>query len=371
MKEPIKEQVIENVKAQEEEQRQEKQESESVKNKIKTLIKEQEQFFYNNSKRSTMEDYTENSYYFIKLILKWKKHFIIVTAIAVVAAAVFSSEYIIKPKYKSFAIVYPANLSPYGSESTSEQLLQLLESADIRNTIINKFNLATRYNIDTAAKAGHASLIAAYESNVEVKRTEYESIEIKALDTDPQVACDMVNEIINALNLKARKLQRDKTAEFLVIITNQMNAKRFQLDSLNTILESLRVKYQILDYNSQAKEVVKSYLKVLGSGKNSNGYKDIDVMMRNLEEKGGEYYEAIRTFDAALAYYHSIKMDYDNVKKDLYKELTYTNIVTKPSPADKKSYPIRWLIVVASAASANLFLLLLLALIDAKKKITP
>lgn len=319
--------------------------------------------------KDTMEEYTENSYYFIKLILKSRKHFLIVTIAAIVISATFSSEFFIKPKYQSFAIVYPANVSSYGSESTAEQLLQLLASADVRNSVIKKFSLASRYNIDTTERAGYSKLIAAYESNVEVKRTEYESIEIKVLDIDPKIACDMVNEILNSLNLKARTLQRDKTREVLVIVGNQMDFKKHQLDSLNSLLKELRVKYQILDYGVQSKEVIKSYLKALSSGKGSNGFKDIDVMIRNLQEKGGEYYEAIRVFDATLASYTGIRIDYENTMKELNKELTYTNIVTRPFPADKKIYPIRWLIVVASVVSANIFLLLMLALIDAKKKI--
>jgi capsular polysaccharide biosynthesis protein len=335
-------------------------------------VKEQQDTFSNNVKQKPikqMEEYSESSYYFIKLIIKWKKHFMIVTAVAIAAAAVFSSEFIMKPKYKSFAIIYPANVSAYGAESSTEQLLQLLESADIRNTVIHKFKLADHYDIDTTVKGGLTRLYEAYESHVDVKRTEYESIEIKVLDTDPQEACDIVNEIINALNFKARKLQRDKTQEVLVITENHLKLKTHQLDSLTTLLQGLRVKYQILDYGVQVKEVVKSYLKALSGGKNSGGLKDFDVMMRNLEEKGGEYYEAIRVYDAILGQYIGVKTDYENVQKDMNKELTYANIVTSPAPADKKTYPIRWLIVLASTVAANLFLLLIIALMDVRKKI--
>ncbi len=351
-KEPIKERI-----------------EEPIKETIKEPIKETEQLSLNNFKKDIMEEYSESSYYFIKLIIKWKKHFIIVTVAAIAVSSFFSSEFIIKPKYKAFAIVYPANINPYGAESSTEQLLQLLQSSDIRNSIFKKFKLADRYDIDTTVKGWNARLLAAYGSNVDMKRTEYESIEIKVMDTDPQIACDIVNAIMDALNLKARTLQRSKTKEALVIISKQMNAKRYQLDSLNAFLQELRVKYQILDYNGQVKEVVKSYLKALTSGNKNGNIKDIDVMIRNLEEKGGSYYEAIQVFDAALAHYNSIRMEYENVVKDLNKELTYTNIITPPSPADKKTYPIRWLIVLASTVAANLFLLFTLALIDVRKKI--
>lgn len=316
-----------------------------------------------------MQDFMDSNYYFLRLIIRYKIHFAVVTASAVLLSALFSAEWFIKPKYKSIAVVYPSNIIPYSSESQSEQMLQLFESADIREHVINKFNLAKHYGIDTAKSSGMSDLISEYESNIEVNRTQYESIEIIVLDTDPKLAVEIVNEIMSALNLKARALQRGKTKEIAVMLSNQLVIKKKQVDSLNNILEELRVKYQILDYESQSKEVTKSYLKALSAGKSKESLKDIDVLKRNLEEKGGEYYETNQTFNAVLGSYNSTRLEYDNTLKDLNKELTYTNVVTKPYPADKKSYPIRWLIVLLSVVSADLFLFVLLMIRDSKKKI--
>lgn len=307
-----------------------------------------------------MREYIQSNNHFIKLIIKWKKHFMIITLVSIITSVIFSSAFFIRPIYKSFAIVYPSNIIPYSSETPSEQLLQLLESADIRNSVINKFNLAAHYDIDTTAKSGHHDLISAYQSNVEVKRTQFNSIEIKVYDTDAQIACDMVVEIINALNLKARSLQREKTKEVLAIVNNQLQTKKKQVDSVNSILQELRVKYQLLDYEVQVKEVTKSYLKALSSGTRKENLKDIDALMRNLEEKGGEYYQMKETFDILLDSYNATKLEHGKVTSDLNKILTYSNIVSKPFPADKKSYPIRWMIILTSVVSANLFLLLIL-----------
>lgn len=313
------------------------------------------------------EEYKESSYYFIRVVLRWKKQFLIVSAASIILAVLFSSEWFIKPRYKSNAIIYPSNIIPYSSESPSEQMLQLFESADIRDAVIKKFNLAGHYNIDTTEKGGISKLIKRYESNVEISHTQFESIEITVSDEDPGVACSMVNEIVNQLNLKARSLQRAKTAEVLVIVKEQLKRKQASLDSLDSVLKELRIKYQILDYDLQAKEVTKAYLKALSSGRNK--VQDIDVMMRNLEEKGGEYYETKKTYDAMLGSYNGARIEYDNVLKDMTKELTYTNVVTKPSIADKKSYPVRWLIVVVSFIASNMFLFLMALVFDIRKKL--
>ena len=315
-----------------------------------------------------MKGYLQSNNDFVKLIIKWKTHFIIVTAASFILSLVFSSEFFIPPHYKSFATVYPSNIIPYSSETPSEQLLQLSESSDIRNSLIRKFKLAAHYRIDTSAKAGLSELINTYQSNVEVKQTQFNSIEIQVFDTDPQMACDMVNQIINSVNLKARSLQREKTKELVVIIGNQMKEKKKQIDSITTVLQELRVKYQLLDYDIQVKEVTRNYLLALSTGARKENLKDIDVLMRNLQEKGGECYQLKQTFDVVLESYNTAKLEYDKAMSDLYKDLTYINVVSKPFPADKKSYPVRWLIALASMASANLFLFLILMMITKKNE---
>lgn len=312
-----------------------------------------------------MQEYTQGINDFIKLIFKWRKHFVIVTIIAILISYFFSSKWFIKPKFKSFAIVYPSNLIQYSNESKSEQMMQLFESADIRNSVIRNLNLADHYKIDTTQPAGHSELIGEYESNVSVTRTDYESILIKVLDTDPKLACDMVKEIMAALNQKARSLQRDKSQEILRMQQKQLSDRKKELDSVNLILQNLRVNYRLLDYNTQVKEYTKGYIKTINASGSSN-YKDIDLMINNLQQKGGEFYTMARVYDGILNAYNSTKVEYDNTLTDLNKELTYISEVTSPIVADKKSYPIRWLIMLISVLSANLFLFVILLIMDKK-----
>lgn len=313
-----------------------------------------------------MSEYTETSYKFVELIMKKKIHFIVVTVVAIVFSALFSSSWFIKPRYKSFAILYPSNITPYSEESASEQMLQLFGSADIRNAVVQKFGLYKYYGIDSTNKWATAQMMDMYDSRVEVSRTQYESIEIIVQDEDPNVAAKMVEEIIHAMNLKARELQREKSREVEVVIKDQLDLKKRNVDSINARLLELRVKYQLFDYDMQVKEVTKSYLKAVAAG--GKNLKEIDTMMRNLEEKGGEYFQLQKTLDVLLKSYNKTKIEYDVVLKDLNKELTYANVITKPSPSYIKSYPVRWLIVLASVASANIFLFVLFIILDNRKK---
>lgn len=298
--------------------------------------------------------------------MTWKKQFIVITLLAAGAAALFSSSLFIKPRYKSSATVYPANVVPFSEESTTEQILQMFQASRIREAVIEKFNLSKHYGIDTTAKEGHAALIGMYQTFVSISKNQYESVDIEVTDTDPQMACDMVNEIVFQLDNKISSLHKQKSREVGGVLKKQLDIKKRQLDSLNGIMQELRVKYQILDYNIQAEEVTKGYAKAITSGR---GVKEMDVMMRNLEEKGGDYYQAKVAYDAVLLGYNQVRNDYDNVLKELNKNFTYTYVVSTPTPSDKKSYPVRWLIVLISVVSANVFLFMIIILGDYRKKL--
>src|ERR1700741_71371 len=55
------------------------------------------------------EEYNKSSQFFMKLVIKWKWHFLAVTGFALLASFVFSCEWFVKPKYRSTAIIYPSN----------------------------------------------------------------------------------------------------------------------------------------------------------------------------------------------------------------------------------------------------------------------
>ncbi|HNW53180.1 MAG TPA: hypothetical protein PKN21_02875, partial [Bacteroidales bacterium] len=75
----------------------------------------------------------------MKIILKWKWHLLVFAVIAALVSLVVSSPYFMKPRFKSFAIIYPSNILPYSEESQTEQMLQWLNSSDVRDSVIKKF----------------------------------------------------------------------------------------------------------------------------------------------------------------------------------------------------------------------------------------
>ncbi|MBK9798553.1 MAG: hypothetical protein IPP56_02105 [Bacteroidetes bacterium] len=313
-----------------------------------------------------------NSSNMLQLILKWKKQLIIVLIISVVSSAFFSSSLFIKPKYKSTAVAYPINLLPYGEESTTEQLLQLLQSVAVRDCVLTKLHLAQHYKIDDSYPLGKSYVLAEWSENITIGKTDLESAEIKVLDTDPDTACVIVNEIVNQANLLARSLQRKSSAELIVMYKKQLSDIKNNIDSMDSAIKILRTDYGITEFDAQVKEVTRGYLKTAGSSSNVDKMKDVEAvkLMRNFQEKGGEYLTLKNLINSQKSFYFKKLEEYNLVRTDMDKKLTYSNLVSKPSPANKKSYPVRWMIVLISAISSIFFALIVIGYIDRKNAFT-
>ena len=90
-----------------------------------------------------MDNNNFNNLSLIQLIIKWKWHILIITVVAALCGAIFSSSRFITPLYKSEAILYPANVFPYSEESETEQMLQIINSQSIADSIIEKYDLSS------------------------------------------------------------------------------------------------------------------------------------------------------------------------------------------------------------------------------------
>ena len=317
-----------------------------------------------------MDNIFFNSADLMQLILRWKKHLIIVGLISLVGSILFSSPFFIKPKYKSFALIYPSNLIAYSTESSTEQMLQLTQSYDIRNKIINTFQLFEHYNIDTLKnKTFKSEVYKKYDENIIIKKTEYESMEITVYDTDPLIASQIADSIVHYFDLKARSLQIEKSHEVMVIALDQLKNKKNQLDSMENLLHDYSTKYGLLDYKSQSKEVTRAYMRGLTSN-DTKVIKESNRIMQGLMDKGTEFNSINEHLWRLRGTYNDLKLIYENAYRDVYKELTYANVVTRPFPSDKKAYPVRWLIVLISVGSSLLLAFMILLIFDPKKKTT-
>ena len=114
-----------------------------------------------------MEDYFKSKN-IIDILIRWKIHLAAIVVGAVLVAVFFSSTIFITPLFKSFAYVYPSNISPYSDESETEQMIQILQSKDIRDSIVQKFDLPKHYGIDPGYKYYLSTLLWEYGQKVKI-----------------------------------------------------------------------------------------------------------------------------------------------------------------------------------------------------------
>ena len=303
------------------------------------------------------------------ICIKKAKLFIIVGLLSIITAVIFSSPYFIPPKYKSEAVLYPSNLVHYSEESSTEQLLQLFFGNDIRDSIILKFDLISHYAIDTASSGYLYNLHKEYEGNVRINKTSFESVSIEVIDTKPEKACSIAKELINQVNNKIRRLHSLKSKELVVIRKNEIDNKKELIDNLEVEIERYSVKYGLLDYSQQSREVTAGYMNMLLESKKGEAMQKAEKLYENLKQEGRHFQDLNHQLILAREEHNKKLINYDEAIRDVNKKLTYTNVVVFPEISDKKSYPIRWLIVIISLfGSVTFTIILLLVKIRLKNK---
>jgi capsular polysaccharide biosynthesis protein len=297
-----------------------------------------------------MGDFFDNSQ-ILTILNNRKRHLLILALVGIAVSFFISSPWIMKPKYKAAAVVYPSNLEPYGEESTTEQLLQLLSSGEINKAMIKKFDLGNHYDLDTTSKYYQTYVNKTLLENLSVEKTEYEAVSISVIDHDPYFAYNMTKEMMNLLNTTVREMHRKKYAETLKVSQDAYNKKQHEIDSMANLVQEYRTKYNILDYTVQVKEATRKYYRSTGS---DGKLADATNMLRTLEAKGEGYIATTYSLNAAREALVLLKKDVDFSKMQLSKELSYFDIVTAPTVPDKKFWPVRWVIVTAFTLSTVL-----------------
>lgn len=305
----------------------------------------------------------------LETIWKWRKHLIVVGVLAVALSTIFSSSTFIKPKYKSTARIYPSNnIYTFSDESESEQLLEFINSQDIKLRMIDAFNLSEVYNIPKTDPHYLTYILGEFNDNVTFRKTEYETIEITVLDTDPKRACAMCDSVVSFLDAQIRSVHRKKYLEVAYIAKKDMEVLRLKLDSLEYRLDTIRRKYNILDYDAQAKEITRGMVNVLANQKeNTSGGKELKQWMKNFSEKGGEFDILQRQKRYYVSLIDSTAKAYQQGLSGANKKIVYGQMVQHPVVADKKAYPVRWLIVLASTFAALFVALMVILVVENKK----
>ena len=313
----------------------------------------------------------------------WDKKWILigVSLVAFIASIIVSLS--ITPKFKSRVIMFPAasvsvsknlvetsvvtsdtkDILTFGEDVEAERLLQILYSDKVRDHITQKFHLMQHYDIDTnTTKFPYTQLVNTYKSNVKFRRTEFMSIEIEVLDTDPQMAADIANDIASYVDSAYYQIKLARALEAYNIVENEYNESKTMIEKLTDSLKIIR-SLGVYDYESQSEALSKSYGEALGEEKYELA-KTIKKQLDIMAKYGGIYVELDYKLEWEVERNSLLKSKMAAAKVNLSSAMTNVFIVDRANKSEQKAVPKRTLIVVVSTLSTFALALLLLLIID-------
>jgi uncharacterized protein involved in exopolysaccharide biosynthesis len=332
-------------------------------------------------------DFNFNAVNLIQYLWKRKIPIIVVTFVAALAAVIFSGPAFIQPKFKSNVVLFPIstnsvskalltqNNSPkqdvmqFGEEAEAEQLLQILNSNQIRNSIIKKYNLFKHYDIGADAKYPRTLLNKEFDSNIKFRRTENMAVEISVMDANPDTAALIANEIAALLDSVKIGMQKQRAMKGFRIVEAEYLSLLAEMKKKEDSLTLLRKK-GVHDYETQAEMINRQMAIEIAKNPNSAAVRALKAQLDTLAVYAGPYVSIRDGLEYEKKHLTEIKAKYDEAKVDAFEELPQTFKLDPAFPAEKKSYPVRWLIVVVSTLGAFLFMVFVMIVMDNLKTIT-
>jgi hypothetical protein len=239
----------------------------------------------------------------------------------------------------------------FGEEEQVDQLLQILNSDDIKFRIISKYNLMSHYDIDADGSYPITKLNKEYDDNISFRRTEFMSIEIKVLDIDPDTAALIANDISNLLDTAKNRMQKDIAVKAFEIVKAEYDGLTTYIASIKDSLKGLGM-LGVHDYKSQSEVLNRQYAEALAKN-NQSAIKTLTEKLDILAKYGSTQMSLAYNLENIYEeVFPIIKRKYDEAKVDATETLPHKFVVNRAYPAEKKSYPIRWLIVLISTLSA-------------------
>ena len=330
--------------------------------------------------KTTPDSTFDSTNLFVFILKKWKIIFAI-TAIGAVISIITSL--IITPKFQSSVILYPATSESlaksvirddmgskgalqFGEEEEVEQVLQILNSDELKNKIIKKYNLYEHYDIAENAQYPKTQLKKEYNSNISVERTKFMSVRIEVLDKDPKMAA----KIANAISMYADTLMNDiklKRAKIaLKLLHERYEEEQNTIETLEDSLKEIR-KMGINNYESQAEVFNDAYAQALAENR-VRGARKIEEKLEILSEYGGAYESMTQKLQLSISRVKFLKKKVEEMEIEANSNVPHVFVVDRAIPAEKKAYPVRWLIVVVSTFGAFVFSILVLLILDTYRK---
>ncbi|MFC2098536.1 Wzz/FepE/Etk N-terminal domain-containing protein [Bacteroidota bacterium] len=309
------------------------------------------------------------------MVYMWKRKIplILITLAAGIISIIVS--FSITPKFKSTVVLFPASASPvsksllqtnyqdrvgmlgFGEEEQLERILQVLHSDDIRDHIIEEFNLMEHYEIDIRGAFPLTKLFAQYATNIKFNRTEFNSIVIEVMDEDPQMAADLANSIAAQIDVTMNEMKRDRATKAFKLVEAQYLSAAARVQELNDSV-SYYNKKGVIAHEDQIGRLTEAYGHAVTSG-NKKAAIELEEKIQELEKYTAPFLQFHALWENETFRLSDLTAKYIEAKAETDLSLSHVFVLDRAYKAEKKAYPKKSIIVIASTFSAFILALIL------------
>jgi capsule polysaccharide export protein KpsE/RkpR len=189
-----------------------------------------------------------------------------------------------------------------GSKFSKRQYISLLRSRELREQLINKFNLIELFKLqkainglDLALKAVDKNIIINQQEEGGLGITDILTIEMTVIDGNPKRASDMANYLYELLEKKVIEINQQEYNLQIEFLNKQMISEDSLLIKARKELKSFQINNKLYDIPSQVKLAV-SALSQLEADKMS-----LEMQKAFLQKSFSSQYSEITSLDEKLA----------------------------------------------------------------------
>lgn len=299
------------------------------------------------------------------LIFIWKNRKIIIgiTAAGFIVSLIISL--LMTPIFRSTAIVFPtatstvsfseqrnakASSMDFGEEEQAEQLVQILQSASIRDHIVEEFDLYKHYDISQDDVNKRFKLMQEFSSNFNFARTRYGSIQIDVLDKNPEKAAAMANRVVDLIDTMKNEMISQRTAEAFKVAQRKRDMLQLDLNKISSQIDSL-AKLGVMNIDARA-----GLYQALVDAKNPGEKTEIKEKLTINENFGPLYDELEHIRREKITLFEEFMAIYEQAESDANARLNHKFIVERAVVADKKDKPKRMIVVLLGAMGTFIFI---------------
>jgi uncharacterized protein involved in exopolysaccharide biosynthesis len=321
---------------------------------------------------------------FIVFTYKYRKVIGTIVIVAFVVSAIIS--YIIPEKYQSVAKVYPSNtnsiaqaiisnspgnqndIMEFGEEEKTEQLLEVLESEKVKSKIITEFNLLKHYQVDsTQSSTPITDLHEKYKNNISFKRNVNMAVEIAVLDINPDTASLIANRIVSVADEVMNEIRQKRNKQAFQIVKKIYLDKVSQIGVMEDSIKFI-MKNGVIDVSGQTEVYSNAHAIALSKG-NKTGAQALEKKLNVISKYGAQLISLNENLVLEQKVLSELQAKYTEAKIDVEEKIENLFIVNRAFPAEKNSYPVRWLIVLLSTIGSLVIGILAITVFEQLQKL--